>query len=135
MSVSETITGGIVVADAVERFYEKLHSDEVVGVFFEGSDISALKTHQEMFLTAALGGPDAYEGRDMRAAHAHLDITDADFDRFLGHLGETLAELGATPERTAELLAVLEPLRMEIVCASGEGPGRWGSVDPSGGGD
>lgn len=135
MSVSETIDGGIVVAEAVEKFYEKLRADEVVGVFFEDADVAALKTHQEMFLTAALGGPDAYEGRDMRAAHAHLDITDSDFDLFLGHLAETLSELGAAPERTAELLAVLEPLRKEIVCAPGEGPGRWGSVDPSGGGD
>ena len=138
MTASDTIIDEIPVAEAVERFYEKLHSDEVVGEFFRNADVTALKTHQEMFLTAALGGPDAYKGRDMRAAHAQLDITDADFDRFLGHLGDTLTELGAATDPIAELMAVLEPLRLEICCAAAEGPGdsdKWGSDDPSGGGD
>ena len=95
--------------------------------------MARLKTLQRMFLTAALGGPDAYEGRDMRAAHAHLQITDTDFDVFLGHLAETLAELGATPARIAEVLEALEPLRLEIVSAPGEGTDEWGSLDPTGG--
>ena len=135
MSVFETTTGDLSVSDAVEAFYDKLRSDEVVGAFFEDADVAAIKTHQTMFLTAAFGGPDAYEGRDMRAAHAHLPITDTDFDLFMEHLAGTLAELGAEPVRIGEMLATLEPLRTEIVSAPGEGPGRWGSLDPSGGGD
>lgn len=133
MSIYETLGGETVVAEAVESFYTKLTSDPVIGVFFENTDVAGLKTHQRMFLTAALGGPDAYEGRDMRAAHAHLHITDRDFDLFLGYLAETLAELEATPERIAEVLEALEPLRHEIVHAAGEGPNRWGSSDPTGG--
>lgn len=135
MSIFESIGGDSSIADAVEIFYGKLKADEVVGVFFEHTDVGALKAHQTMFLTAALGGPDAYEGRDMRAAHAHLAITDADFDRFLGHLAETFAELGAAPAPIAEMLGALEPLRTEIVSAPGDEPDRWGSLDPSGAGD
>ena len=135
MSVFETTTGELSVSDAVETFYDRLRSDEVVGVFFEDADVSSIKTHQTMFLTAAFGGPDNYEGRDMRAAHAHLPVTDADFDRFMEHLAGTLAEMGAEPSRMEQRLASLEPLRAEIVSAPGEGPGRWGSLDPSGGGD
>jgi truncated hemoglobin YjbI len=71
----------------------------------------------------------------MRAAHAHLPVTDADFDRCMEHLAGTLAEMGAEPSRMEQMLASLEPLRAEIVSAPGEGPGRWGSLDPSGGGD
>jgi hemoglobin len=84
-----------------------------------------------MFLTAALGGPDAYEGRDMRAAHAHLHITDTDFGLFLEHLAETLTELGTTPERIAQVLEALAPLRLEIVSAPSEGSDEWGSLDPT----
>ena len=97
--------------------------------------MAQLETHQRMFLTAALGGPDAYEGRDMRAAHAHLPITDADFDVFLECLAETLAEVEASPERVAEVLEAITPLRVEIVSAAPDGPDEWGSLDPTGGGD
>lgn len=133
MSIFETIGGEDVVAAAVETFYAKLTSDPVIGVFFESTDVAQLKARQRMFLTAALGGPDAYEGRDMRAAHAHLQISDTDFDLFLGYLGETLTEIGTAPERIDEVLEAIAPLRVEVVSAPGEGSDEWGSVDPSGG--
>jgi hemoglobin len=133
MSIYETVGGGDLVPEAIEKFYTRLKSDPVVGEFFEHTDLAKLKTHQRMFLTAALGGPDAYEGRDMRAAHAHLKITDTDFDLFLAHLDETLAELGATPARIAEVLEALEPLRLEIVSAAAGDPDEWGSRDRPGG--
>ncbi|MDH3678768.1 MAG: group 1 truncated hemoglobin [Acidimicrobiia bacterium] len=133
MSIYEMLGGDTSVAEAVEKFYAKLKSDPVISVFFEGTDVAELKTHQRMFLTAALGGPDAYEGRDMRAAHAHLQITDTDFDLFLEHLAETLAEVGSAPARIDEVLEALAPLRLEIVTAPGEGSDEWGSLDPTGG--
>lgn len=133
MSSYETFGGEALVPEAIEMFYTRLQSDPVVGEFFERTDLAMLKTHQRMFLTAALGGPDAYEGRDMRAAHAHLKITDTDFDLFLDHLNATLAELGVTPARIAELLEALDPLRLEIVTAPSGDPDEWGSRDPTGG--
>lgn len=133
MSIYDSLGGGPKVAEAVEKFYERLRADPVISTFFERADMAGLETHQRMFLTAALGGPDAYEGRDMRAAHAHLEITDVDFDLFLEHLSETLVQVGATPDRVAELLETLSPLRPEIVSAAGDGPDEWGSQDPSGG--
>ena len=133
MSTNETNGGETLVPEAVERFYARLKSDPVVGEFFESADLAKLKTHQRMFLTAKLGGPDAYEGRDMRAAHAHMKITDTDFDLFLDHLKETLAELGTAPARITEVVAALEPLRLEIVSAATDGVDKWGSLDPTGG--
>ncbi len=133
MSIYETLGGEALVPEAVERFYTKLKSDPVIGEFFEGADLVKLKTHQRMFLTAALGGPDAYEGRDMRAAHAHLKISDTDFDLFLGYLADTLAEFGTTPARIAEVLEALAPLRLEIVTAPSDDADEWGSLDPTGG--
>jgi hemoglobin len=133
VSIYETIGGERLVAHAVEQFYSRLKTDPFTAEFFEGSDVEEVTTHQTMFLTAALGGPDAYEGRDMRAAHAHLQITDADFDRFIDYLAETLDEVGAAPARITEVLAALEPLRVEIVHAPIEGSDEWGSLDPVGG--
>jgi hemoglobin len=133
MSIYESIGGSTAVEAAVEKFYTRLTSDPEIAVFFERADMDELATRQRMFLTAALGGPDAYEGRDMRAAHAHLQITDADFDLFLDCLAASLADLGATPARCDEVLEALEPLRLEIVHASSEGADDLGSCDPPGG--
>jgi hemoglobin len=133
MSTFEALGDEVLLSEAIEKFYTRLKADPVIGEFFESADMAKLETHQRMFLTAALGGPDAYEGRDMRAAHAHLKITDTDFDLFLEHLDETLAELGATPARIAEVIDALEPLRLEIVTAASAEPDEWGSRDPTGG--
>lgn len=133
MSAYDSLGGDSTMRQAVDAFYARLQADPVLGEFFAGSDVGGLKTHQRMFLTAAFGGPDAYEGRDMRAAHMHLSITDTDFDRFIGHLGETLAEYGVAAERVTELVATLDPLRHEIVSAAPEGSDEWGSQDPEGG--
>jgi hemoglobin len=133
MSIYDTIGGDTSVAETVQKFYAKLKSDPDLAVFFESTDVDELRTRQRMFLTAALGGPDAYEGRDMRAAHAHLKITEAAFDLFLENLAESLVEVGNTPARIAEVLDALEPLRLEIVSAPPEGSDEWGSAGPTGG--
>lgn len=133
MANDEILGGEGLLAEAVEKFYTKLQSDPVVGEFFEDTDVASLVTHQRMFLTAALGGPDAYQGRDMRAAHAHLKIADVDFDLFMEHLQTTLTELGVSSERIDSVLEALSPLRREIVAAPGDGPDDWGTMDPTGG--
>ncbi|MEM7286165.1 MAG: group 1 truncated hemoglobin [Actinomycetota bacterium] len=135
MAVYDRIGGVDLIAGAVEQFYARLRTDPVLGGFFEATDAAQLETHQRMFMTAVLGGPDDYEGRDMRAAHAHLPITDRDFDLFLEHLAETLADLGTDADRVAEVMDALAPLRVEIVSAAVAGPDEWGSQDPTGGGD
>ena len=133
MSTFESLGDEALLAETVEKFYTRLSSDPIIGEFFESADLAKLKTHQRMFLTAALGGPDAYEGRDMRAAHAHIKVTDTDFDLFLEHLNETLAELGVTSAQIADVLDALEPLRLEIVTAPSAESDEWGSRDPTGG--
>lgn len=133
MSIFDTIGGESFVHQAVGKFYRRLVNDPVLADHFQTTDVAKLESHQRMFLTAALGGPDAYEGRDMRAAHAHLPVSDADFDRFLGHLADTLAEVGAPPDRVNAIVDALAPLRVEIVHAAQDGPDEWGSTDPSGG--
>lgn len=125
MSDYEMIGGEAAVAAAVDDFYSKLTSDPETAEFFQDTDVVELKIRQRMFLTAALGGPDAYEGRDMRAAHAHLHVTEEHFDLFLDHLAGSLADLGFDAARIAEVRRSLEPLRLEIVSAPPTGSEDW----------
>jgi hemoglobin len=53
----------------------------------------------------------------MAEAHSGLDITDAAFDKVVGHLGATLEAAGAGPDSIGAVVAALSPLRSSIVSA------------------
>ena len=51
----------------------------------------------------------------MKAGHAGLGITTAAFDTIVSHLGNTLKEMGVSAEVIAEVAAVAETTRADIV--------------------
>jgi hemoglobin len=68
-----------------------------------------------LLLTTILGGPEAYEGRDLGAAHAGLGVTGPDYDRTVAHLVEVLDELGVRGEAYQTLTAAVLGTRGAIV--------------------
>src|SRR4051812_6184203 len=93
-TIYDSIGGAPAVTVAVDMLYDRLLADRELRGYFAASDMRRLKGHMRSFLAAALGGAEIYAGRDMAAAHAHLRITDDDFDRTCGHVVAVLAELG-----------------------------------------
>lgn len=88
--------------------------------FFRGPDGALvdrdrLEAHMAHFLMAALGGPRRYTGRTMAAAHAGRDITDAAFDRVIGHVVAVLESLRVPADWIAEVGAAVAPLREPVV--------------------
>jgi hemoglobin len=77
-------------------------------------NIDRLKKHLGQFLTLATGGPPRYEGRDMRAVHADMKITNVEFDAVMGDLKATLDHLGVATDEQKELLAVIETTRQQV---------------------
>jgi hemoglobin len=114
-SLFQSIGGAPAIAAAVEIFYERVLADPAVAPAFAGIPLARLKHHQRAFLTRALGGPAYYAGRDMRAAHAGLAITDEHFDRVAQHLTDTLTGLGVDAAIVAQVVAGIAPLRAVIV--------------------
>ena len=57
-SLYERIGGEAAVSAAVEKFYEKVLSDDRVKHFFEGVDMRKQTHHQKMFLTYAFFSPE-----------------------------------------------------------------------------
>jgi hemoglobin len=115
MSIFDSIGGAPAVNVAVDKFYERVLNDPQLDHYFDGVDIYRLKAHQRVFMAAAIGGPDVYQGRDMASAHAKLAITDPDFDAVVGHLVATLTELEVPHEIIADIGSALAPLRSDIV--------------------
>src|SRR5512139_3947309 len=111
------IGGSEAVTAAVDIFYKKVVDDPSLAGYFTGIDMKKLIGHQRAFLTAALGGPEIYAGRDLGAAHAKFKLSDADFDAVGGHLVGTLQELGVPAELIKQIGEKVEGLRPVIVTA------------------
>ena len=73
---------------------------------------------QKAFLTFVTGGPAEYTGRDMRVAHAPLleqGLASEHVDIVIHHLGATLSDLGAAGADIAEVAALAESLRADVL--------------------
>ncbi|WP_462186939.1 MULTISPECIES: group I truncated hemoglobin [unclassified Frankia] len=105
------------IAGVVATFYDRILTDPELAPYFANTDLARLRTHQVAFLVAVTGGPKAYEGRDLAAAHAGLAVTDAAFDRIAGHLIAALTDAGLGAGTVAAVTSALLPLRRSIVTA------------------
>ena len=115
MAIYDEIGDAEAVSAAVETFYGKVLADPVLSPYFEGIEVPKLKGHQRAFIAAAIGGPERYEGRGMKEAHAGLGITPEAFGLVVDHLVATLTELGVPDETIGAIGAKLAPLEAEIV--------------------
>lgn len=117
-SIFDAIGGRDAVTAAVDLFYAKVLADPHLAPYFTGTDLDRLRAHQRSFLTAALGGPQAYDGRSMAEAHDGLAITDAAFDRVALHLSSTLTDLGVDDETVGAIVGQVAGLRGDVVEAA-----------------
>jgi hemoglobin len=103
------------IARIVDAFYARVVADDLLAPWFDGVDLVSLKAHQRGFLTVALGGPEAYDGRSMRNAHAGLGIGDAEYSRALAHLADALDACGVSAEAIATVNRRIGLMRAAIV--------------------
>ena len=76
--------------------------------------MQALRAHLVQFLSLATGGPARYEGRDMKAVHEGMKITNAELDSAIGDMKATLDKLRVANQEQKELLAILESARPQV---------------------
>jgi len=114
-SIYAQIGGAPAVEAAIEQFYERVFDDPELKSFFKEERLPWLKKRQAQFLTQVLGGPQEYGGRSMVQAHAHLPIEARHFDLVAEHLIMTLHNLGVPPELIEEIVALVAPLKEQIV--------------------
>jgi hemoglobin len=102
---------------AVDEFMERVVADPPLAAHFVNADMNALRRHQVDLLAAALGGPQDYTGRNLTIAHAGMNITDAEFDRVVGHLNAALVEVGADDGTIRTVIGAVGATRDQIVGA------------------
>ena len=114
----QKIGGEAAVNAAVDVFYRRVLLDDRINEFFEDVDMERQAAKQKAFLTMAFGGPAHYTGADMRKGHAHLvarGLNDSHFDAVVEDLVAALQELKVPAELIAEVGAVCETTRNDVL--------------------
>ena len=103
-SLYHKIGGAKAVEAVVTKFYERVLADKEVNHFFEYTNMKTLPKRQKQFISAALGGPEPWTGKDMRKAHEGMEITEKDFNVIAGHLQAVLKELKVKEDHIAAIM-------------------------------
>jgi hemoglobin len=115
-SLYQKLGGKAAIEAAVELFYVKVLADKRVNHFFEDINMNKQKRKQKEFLSAALGGPIPYVGKDLRSAHESLGgLNDTHFDAIAEHLQATLTELKVDPQLIAQAMAIVGSTRDAVL--------------------
>ena len=65
------------------------------------------------------GGPQKYSGKPMAESHAHLKITATEWEAFMDDLQQSLDKFAVPAQEQAELKAIVNSTRSDIVVAPG----------------
>jgi len=77
-----------------------------------------LKYHVTAMVCQATGGPCQYHGRGMKESHAHLNITEQEWDRMVTLFKGVLAKHNVPAKETQELLEIVGSTKADIVVSS-----------------
>lgn len=118
-SLYEQLGGEPTIELLVTKFYQRVLADPMLAPMFDGIDPARLEQHQRRFLAVALGGPNAYQGRDLTTAHTHIarkhGLSDLHFDAVLKHLAATLRALNADESAVTQVMAIAESTRAMVL--------------------
>lgn len=113
----EKLGGAEAIESVVRAFYKRVLADDQLRGFFANTNMDFQTQQQIKFLSMALGGPNEYRGASMADAHKDLAITEHHFGLVAGHLVATLREAGAGQEEIEAVVALVGPLKADIVKA------------------
>jgi hemoglobin len=99
----------------VDDFVGNVAADRRINRFFAHTDIARLKFYLVQQICAGTGGPCIYTGRDMRSVHAGLGIRSRHFNALVQDLGKTLNKFKVPAREQKELVAILAPMKKDIV--------------------
>ena len=114
-SLYDRLGGQPAIVAVVDDFVGNVAADGRINGFFGRTDIPRLKRLLVEQICAGTGGPCTYTGRTMQASHKGMNITDAQFGALVEDLQKTLNKFKVPAKEQGDLLAVLGPMKPQIV--------------------
>ena len=119
-SLFDRLGGRPAIATVIDAFVANVAGDARINKRFArvAGDTAAMRQFKNKLVDQVCqgsGGPCTYAGLDMKAAHQGMGLTDADFDAVVEDLVKALDGAGVPAAEKGELLAVLGPMRADMV--------------------
>ncbi|TMF14612.1 MAG: group 1 truncated hemoglobin [Chloroflexi bacterium] len=114
-SLYERLGGIKAITGVVENFRDRVAGDNRINQKFAKTDLGRLREMLIDQVCEAAGGPCRYTGRSMKDAHAGMKVTSGEFDALVADLVATLNHFKVGKTEQDEILAVLGPLKTDIV--------------------
>jgi hemoglobin len=124
MAIYDDLGGRAVVELVVDLFYRRVLADPRLAPRFADVDLTAQMGRQCLFLAFAMGRLARYDAGAVRDAHADLGLDDAEFDAMAAHLAAALADVGASGNVIAKVMAQVATTRGDVVAFPRGGGGR-----------
>lgn len=116
----DRLGGRDAIVAVVDSFVARVAADSRINGFFKAtaSDparLAAFKGKLVDQICQATGGPCTYTGKDMKTAHAGMNVTSAHFDALVEDLATTLKAFNVAQADQDALLGALAPMKVDIV--------------------
>ena len=114
----QRLGGREAIKGVVDDFVATVAADPRVNSRFKALSpavVAKLQTNLADQICDATGGPCAYLGRDMKAAHTGMGITEAEWTATVEDLVKWLTKFNVPAKDQQELLALLGPMKKDIV--------------------
>jgi hemoglobin len=110
----ESMGGEPALRAALDHFADLVVADDRINFTFAEANMAKFKQLLFEQLCNVSGGPCKYTGRDMRTAHAKLNINNAEFNALAEDLYISLGQAGVPYRLQNKLMALLAPMQHEI---------------------
>lgn len=122
-SLYERLGGSYAIAMVVDDFIDRLlvndqiNANPAVKSSRDRVPKAGLKFMVTLMVCEVTGGPEKYTGRNMKDAHAHLNISAAEWDVMVVEFKKSLAKFNVPQKEQDELLGIVSTTKADIVIA------------------
>lgn len=120
-SLYDRLGGVYAIATVVDDFIERLLVNDVLNANPKIAEARAkvpkagLKFRVTALVAQATGGPETYAGRNMKDSHAHLNITEKQWQAMAADFKATLDKFKVPAKEQGELIAIVESTKKDII--------------------
>lgn len=116
-SLYQRLGGAPRIAAIMDEAVDRHAANPLIAPRFRDKDLPRLKLLATQLFSAGTGGPQQYEGRDMRTAHAGMNISEQELVAAIDDIVAAMAGQGIGAAETHEVVGILYSLKGEVLHA------------------
>lgn len=117
-SLYDRLGGYNAISAVASDLLPRLQGDKQLGRFWAHRGSDGIQREKQLlidFLSSRSGGPMYYTGRNMVITHVGMNISQSDWDIFIGHLNATLAKFKVPQKEKSDVLGFIGSLKTTMV--------------------